>query len=64
MCDVLFNSKERRYYLTAEVAGYAEEISCFVVYSHIMILVCKLKNMPSSAISAPSAVRCLCLSSK
>ena len=25
MCDVLFNSKERRYYLTAEDAEIAEE---------------------------------------
>ena len=52
MCDVLLNSKERRYYLTAEDAEYAEEISCFVVYNHVMVLVCKLKKMPSSASSA------------
>ncbi|MCK4245699.1 hypothetical protein KAX14_00475, partial [Candidatus Bipolaricaulota bacterium] len=25
MCDVLFNSKEKRYYLTAKVAEFAEE---------------------------------------
>ena len=34
MWDVLFNPKERRYYLTAE---YAEEISCSVLYNYIMV---------------------------
>ena len=27
MCDVLFNSREKRHYLTAEVAEYTEETS-------------------------------------
>ena len=57
MCDVLFNSKDKRDCLTAEYAEYAEEISCFVLHNHIMVSVCKLKNMPSSA---PSAVRRFC----
>ena len=35
MCDVLFNSREKRYYLTTEVAEYAEET--FVLFFMIIL---------------------------